>query len=68
MVNITENIVVIAEETAAGTSEMAASSVDLSSGMESYTEKSGRLTRIASELKDAVGKFELTKEVEMSQY
>ncbi|MEO9965281.1 MAG: methyl-accepting chemotaxis protein [Reichenbachiella sp.] len=59
VVSNTENIVVIAEETAAGTEEIASSASELSSGMESYTQKSLRLTKIAEELKAGVSKFKL---------
>lgn len=59
VVTLTESIVVIAEQTATGTEEMATSATELSSGMHSYTEKSGWLTKVANELQEAVGKFDL---------
>lgn len=61
VVSNTENIVVIAEQTAAGTEEIASSATELSSGMEVYTQKSERLTRIADELKTEVSKFKLSE-------
>lgn len=57
----TENVVVIAEQTAAGTEEIASSATELSSGMEAYTQKSERLTTIAEELKAGISKFKLSK-------
>lgn len=61
VVSNTENIVVIAEQTAAGTEEIASSASELSSGMETYMQKSERLTEIASELKSGVSKFKLSR-------
>ncbi|MEP2024955.1 MAG: methyl-accepting chemotaxis protein [Reichenbachiella sp.] len=56
---ITESIVVIAEQSAAGTEEMAASATDLRSGMEVFRSKSGQLSTVASVLHEEVGKFVL---------
>lgn len=60
VVSITEGIVVIAEQTAAGTEEVASSATELSAGMENYTQRSERVTEIATELKERVGKFKLS--------
>lgn len=59
VVQITENIVIISEQTAAGTEEVASSATELSSGMDTYTSKSKRLTKIATNLRSEVGKFKL---------
>ncbi|UXX79335.1 methyl-accepting chemotaxis protein [Reichenbachiella carrageenanivorans] len=56
---ITESIVVIAEQSAAGTEEMAASATELRSGMEVFRSKSGQLSSVASVLNEEVGKFKL---------
>ena len=61
VVSITENVVVIAEETAAGTEQVASSATELSSGMMGYTEKSQQLARVAEELKSGISRFILTK-------
>lgn len=60
VVSNTESVVVVAEETATGTEEVATSATGLSSGMENYTQKSEKLTQIASELKAGIGKFKLS--------
>lgn len=54
VVGITESIVVIAEQTAAGTDEVAASASELSSGMETYHEKVERLVKVADSLKEGL--------------
>lgn len=54
---ITESIVVIAEQSAAGTEEMAASATELRSGMEVFRAKSGQLSSVASVLHEEVGRF-----------
>jgi len=54
-----EQIVVVAEETAAGTEEIATSSASLDRGMEEVAAASDQLTKIASELKQKVSKFKL---------
>lgn len=56
---ITESIVVIAEQSAAGTEEMAASATELRSGMEVFRSKSSQLSSVASVLNEEVGKFKL---------
>ncbi len=59
VVGITESVVVIAEETAAGTEQIASSASELSSGMANYTQKSYGVSEVAIELKRRVGKFKL---------
>lgn len=59
VVNLTESVVVIAEQTAAGTEEVASSAFELSSGMTNYKEKSEQLSDIATKLKEAVSRFNL---------
>jgi methyl-accepting chemotaxis protein len=59
IVSITENVVVIAEETAAGTEEIASSATQLSAGMSNYLSKSKSLSEIATTLSKGVGKFKL---------
>ena len=60
VVSLTESVVVIAEQTAAGTEEVASSAQELSSGMSNYTEKSKQLTTIATELKLSVSQFKVS--------
>ncbi|UII19234.1 methyl-accepting chemotaxis protein [Fulvivirga ligni] len=54
-----EQIVVVAEETAAGTEEIATSSGSLNNGMEDVASSSSQLTQISLELKQRVNKFKL---------
>ncbi|SMD32923.1 methyl-accepting chemotaxis sensory transducer with Cache sensor [Reichenbachiella faecimaris] len=61
VVAITENVVVIAEETAAGTEQVASSATELSSGMMGYTEKSQQLAKVAEDLKSGISKFVLSR-------
>ncbi|MCP4460559.1 MAG: methyl-accepting chemotaxis protein [Cytophagales bacterium] len=61
VVSNTENIVVIAEQTAAGTEEAASSATELSSGMTNYRDKANELAEIALELKERLGKFKLSE-------
>lgn len=56
-VSIIESVVVIAEETATGTEQIAASSNELLAGMTNYKEKSERLSEIAKMLKEASQHF-----------
>ena len=60
VIGITEGVVVIAEQTAAGTEEVASSAVELASGMDNYREKSTRLSAIAKSLKNEVANFTLS--------
>ncbi|MGL1888797.1 MAG: methyl-accepting chemotaxis protein [Reichenbachiella sp.] len=59
VVSITESVVVIAEQTAAGTEEIASSATELSSGMSNYNTKSEQLTKIAASLKSGASMFKL---------
>ena len=59
MVTITESIVVVAEETAAGTEQIASSATELSAGMENYMSMTNTLTNIAEGLSGAVEQFKL---------
>lgn len=61
VVSITEGIVVIAEQTAAGTEEVASSATELSAGMQNYTERAEKVAEIAADLKAGVGRFNLSK-------
>ncbi|UXX79506.1 methyl-accepting chemotaxis protein [Reichenbachiella carrageenanivorans] len=66
VVAITENVVVIAEETAAGTEQVASSATELSSGMMGYTEKSQQLAKVAEDLKSGISKFMLSQNMKAS--
>lgn len=59
VVSITESIVVIAEQTASGSEEIASSATELSSGMQTYIDKSLRLSQLAVQLKDDISTFKL---------
>jgi len=59
LVNVIEGIVVIAEETATGTQEVASSANDLFTGMTNYKNQSKQLTEIASSLIKSMSKFTL---------
>ena len=59
VVNIIESIVVVSEETSAGTEQIAASSSELSAGMNSYQEKSQLLNEIAEKLQSNLDYFKL---------
>ncbi len=56
-----EQIVVVAEETAAGTQQIASSSQELNSGMMEITDASNQLSKIAEDLKSGIKKFTLTQ-------
>ncbi len=56
-----EQIVVVAEETAAGTQQIASSSQELNSGMMEITDASNQLSKIAEDLKASIEKFTLTQ-------
>lgn len=60
VVNITEGIVVIAEETAAGTEQIASSAAELSTGMEVYNQKIQKLAEVAESLKAGVSILKLS--------
>ncbi len=59
LVTITESVVVIAEETAAGTEQVASSGTELSSGMDNYVERSQSLFDIINELNERLSNFRL---------
>lgn len=59
IVSISEGVVVIAEETATGSEEIASSSAQLSNGMIDYTQKSKRVQEIIHRLKEKVGRFRI---------
>ncbi|MEM6643132.1 MAG: methyl-accepting chemotaxis protein [Bacteroidota bacterium] len=59
VVTITEGIVVIAEQTASGSEEVATSATELSSGMQSFTEKSQKISALSESLKNEVSRFKL---------
>jgi methyl-accepting chemotaxis protein len=56
-----EQIVVVAEETAAGTQEVASSSQQLNNAMTEITESSNKLSGVASELQSGINRFKLRK-------
>lgn len=55
-----EKIVVVSEETAAGTEQIATSARDLNTGMEEFNSTSKNLTEIAVRLKNTAGKFNIS--------
>lgn len=59
VVTLTESVVVIAEQTAAGTEEIASSATELSAGMDHYVQRTRDLTHVASELTQRINKFRL---------
>ncbi|MEO9485643.1 MAG: methyl-accepting chemotaxis protein [Ekhidna sp.] len=61
VVSISESVVVIAEETAAGTEETASAVTQLSSGMKSFFEKAQQMGGVASSLKEEIEKLNLIK-------
>ncbi len=64
VVRITETIVVVAEQTAAGTEEVASSAAELSAGMTNYSDRSKQLAAIGTQLKEEVANFKLKEEKE----
>lgn len=60
VVTIIEGVVVIAEQTAAGTEEVASSATELSSGMEAYNERTAKLADVADTLKEGVSMIKLS--------
>ncbi len=59
VVRRTESVVVIAEQTAAGTEEIASSASELSVGMENYNRKVQNVAEIATELRARMSNFKL---------
>ncbi len=62
VVNNMESIVVIAEQTAAGSEEVATSANELSSGMREFSDSTRRMNQLGSELKESMSKFKLSKD------
>ena len=62
IVGLTESMVVIAEQTAAGTEEVATSASELASGMTNYKLRSQGLSAITEKLTSAIQKFRLSKD------
>ena len=62
IVSLMEGVVVISEETAAGTEQISSSSTELSSGMSELTKKSRRVSEIVEILQQQVNQFQLRKE------
>ncbi|MCV9386759.1 methyl-accepting chemotaxis protein [Reichenbachiella ulvae] len=56
-----ESIVVISQETAAGTEQVNSSATELSNGMNSYIETTEQLNQMATELHQNIAKFKLTQ-------
>ena len=56
---LTEGIVIIAEETASGTDQLASSMIQVSHGMNLFKSKTQRLGSVATNLSNEVGKFTL---------
>ncbi|RJE74238.1 methyl-accepting chemotaxis protein [Reichenbachiella sp. MSK19-1] len=54
-----ESVVVVAEQTAAGTEEVNSSATELSNGMANYMNISRQLNNMATELKRGIGRFKL---------
>lgn len=67
MVNITEDIVVIAEQAATGTEEISTSASELSTGMEDYMKKFNWLNSTSQDLKAGVSRFTLKQKEETLQ-
>ena len=59
VVKIINNVVIIAEETAAGTEEIASSSSELSAGMSNFTERTKVVSGIVQELKEKMTRFKM---------
>ena len=57
-----EGIIVVAEETAAGSEQVATSASELASGMESFSNQSKVLLEISQVLREKVNEFELMDE------
>jgi len=59
VVSLIEGVVVVAEQTAAGTEEIASSASELSAGMQNFKTKSENLDAIALALKSEINNFKL---------
>ena len=66
VVNITESIVVIAEQTAAGTEEIASSSMELSSVMDSYNQKTASLAELAESFKQGISMVKISNSADIN--
>ncbi len=64
ILDLTENVVVISEETATGSEEIASSTAQLSAGMNSHTEAAEEVVRISNDLMNKIAQFEFAKEDE----
>ncbi|MFK7952202.1 MAG: methyl-accepting chemotaxis protein [Ekhidna sp.] len=62
VVELTESIVIVSEQTATGTEELTSSITGLSNGMQNYNTKSKHLTQVAKHLRVEVEKFKLSEE------
>ncbi len=62
VVTNTESVVVIAEETAAGTEEVAASATQMETGMNAYIQKSRNLNEVSDKLKLNLKRFKLNSD------
>lgn len=68
IVSMVEGVVVIAEETAAGTEQVASSSTELSNGMSNYFNKTQRVAEIVQELQRKMDRFKLeSSKIELSE-
>jgi methyl-accepting chemotaxis protein/ligand-binding sensor domain-containing protein len=59
VVNLMRSVVVIAEQTASGTEQIASSATELSSGMINYSDRSKKVLEIVNELQEKVKQFKL---------
>ncbi|MEM6643429.1 MAG: methyl-accepting chemotaxis protein [Bacteroidota bacterium] len=59
IVSIIESVVVIAEQTAAGSGEVASSAAEVGKGMRDYAEKANDLQDISKKLKEILNQFQL---------
>lgn len=62
VVTNTESVVVIAEQTAAGTEEVAASATEMETGMHTYINKARNLNEVSDKLKTNLERFKLNVE------
>ena len=66
IITSTESVVVISEQTAAATEEVAVSATELSSGMNNYATSTEELTKVAENLNLNVKRFKLRKSTDRS--
>ena len=67
VVGLVEQVVVIAEESASGTEEIATSATQLSGNMDNYQEKIEQISHIVDELVGAISQFKLKQDSEKQQ-